>query len=83
VVPCVVVARRRGDVALLIMLALGAISAIGFLVAPEILRLLPEAALLMGAVVLEDLRAPFDSRGREPAALPVALRASSLRLPPG
>jgi hypothetical protein len=52
---------------------LQAITAVGFLAAPEVLRLLPETALVMGALVLDDLHRPFDRRRREPTALPVAV----------
>lgn len=79
--PCVVVARRRGGAALLVMLGLSLITAIGFLAAPGVLRLLPETALVMGALVLDDLRAPFDRRGRAYVALPVALVGSPIPVP--
>jgi hypothetical protein len=71
--PCVVIARRRGAAALLVMLGLSLITAIGFLVASGVLRLLPEMALVMGALVLDDLRAAFDRTGRAYVVLPVAL----------
>jgi hypothetical protein len=80
-VPCVVVAGRRGTAALVVMLALSVITAIGFLVAPGVLRLLPEVALVMGALVLDDLRAPFDRTGRAYVALPVAVRNVPIPLP--
>jgi len=79
--PCIVVAARRGDVALLIMIALSAISAIGFLAAPEMLRLLPETTLLMAALVLDDLRAPFDRQGRYRVAGDAPLPTAALPLP--
>jgi Glycosyltransferase family 87 len=83
--PCVVVALRRGDSALLIMLALSAITAAGFLMAPELLRLLPEVALLMAALVFDDMRAPVDRRGHEPVspAMPLPLPAVPLPIPTG
>jgi Glycosyltransferase family 87 len=71
--PCIVVATRRGKAALLIMFALSAITAIGFLEAPEVLRLLPETALLMAALVFDDLRTPFGKLDREHAAVPLIL----------
>ncbi len=61
--PFVVVASRRGNAAMTIMLALSAITAIGFLEVPGLLRLLPETALLMAALVIDDLRALCDRRG--------------------
>lgn len=83
--PCVVVALRRGDAALLIMLALSAITAAGFLVAPEMLRLLPVVALIMAALVLDDLRAPVDRRDHAPVppAVPRPLPAVPLPIPTG
>jgi hypothetical protein len=69
--PCIVVASRRGKAAAVIMLALSAITAVGFLEAPRILRLLPETALLMAALVLDDLHAPLGKLGRERAAVPL------------
>lgn len=79
--PCVVVASRRGNAALLIMLALSAIAAAGFLEVPAILRLLPETALLMAALVLDDLRDVMDRRCRDPAAPQVALPLHPVPLP--
>jgi hypothetical protein len=79
--PCVVVASQRGNAALMIMLALSAIAAVGFLAAPEILRLLPETTLLMAALVLDDLRELIDRRRREPLALPVRLDLHPIALP--
>jgi glycosyl transferase family 87 len=81
VVPCIVVATRRGIAALVVMLALSVITAIGFLVAPGVLRLLPEVALVMGALVLDDLRAPFDRTGRAYVALPAAVRNAPIPMP--
>ena len=79
--PCVVVASRRGNAALLIMLALSAIAAAGFLEVPAILRLLPETALLMAALVLDDLRDVMDRRCRDPAAPQVALPLHPVPMP--
>jgi hypothetical protein len=76
--PCVVLATRRGTAALVVMMALSVITAIGFLVAPEVLRLLPEVALVMGALLLDDLRAPFDRTGPAYIAVPVALSGTPL-----
>jgi Glycosyltransferase family 87 len=79
--PCVVVAHRRGDAALLIMLALSAIAAVGFLEAPGILRLLPETALLMAALVIDDLRATGDRLSQGPDAPPVTRALPAERVP--
>jgi hypothetical protein len=82
---CVVVASRRGNTALLIMLALSAIAAVGFLEAPEILRLLPETALLMAALILDDLREVIDRREREtlPLQTPLPVHPVPAPLPLG
>ena len=61
---CIIVASRRGNVAMLIMLALSAIATVGFLEIQQVLRLLPEAVLLMAALVLDDLRALDDREQR-------------------
>ena len=53
--PVIIVASRRGNVAMLIMLALSAIAAVGFLEMQQVLVLLPEVVLLMAALVLDDL----------------------------
>jgi hypothetical protein len=79
--PCVVVAPRRGDGALLVMLGLSLITAIGFLAAPEVLRLLPEVALVMGALVLDDLRTPLDRTGRADVAQPVDRGGAAIPVP--
>jgi hypothetical protein len=79
--PCVVVANRRGGAALLVMLGLSLITAIGFLAIPEVLRLLPETALVMAALVFDDLRAPFDRTGRAYTALPVARGGATIPVP--
>jgi Glycosyltransferase family 87 len=78
--PCIVVANRRGDAALLVMLALSAVTAIGFLEAPGMLRLLPEIGLVMAAIVLDDVRAPLDGRGRERVTLRVPLTGPPVAL---
>jgi hypothetical protein len=62
--PCIIVASRRGNVAMLIMLALSAIAAVGFLEIQQVLRLLTEVVLLMAALVLDDLRALDDHEQR-------------------
>lgn len=73
--PCIVVANRRGDAALLVMLALSAITAIGFLEAPQFLRLIPETVLLMAAIVLDDLRTPLHRLGSDRVAHPITAPA--------
>jgi Glycosyltransferase family 87 len=81
--PCVVVATRRGSAALLVMLGLSLITAVGFLAIPEVLRLLPETALVMAALVFDDLRAPLDRTGRAYNDLPVALGGAPIPVPVG
>ena len=76
--PCVVVATRRGTAALLVMLGLSLITAIGFLAIPEVLRLLPETALVMAALVFDDLRAPLDRPGRACTDLPIVLGGAQM-----
>jgi hypothetical protein len=79
--PCVVIARRHGAAAFLVMLGLSLITAIGFLVAPGVLRLLPGVVLVMGALVLDDLRAPVDRTGRAYVVLPVAIGGATIPAP--
>jgi hypothetical protein len=65
---CIIVASRRGNVAMLIMLALSAVAVVGFLEIQRVLRLLPEAVLLMAALVLDDLRALTTASSAQPPA---------------
>ena len=62
--PCIIVASRRGNVAMLVVLALSAIAAVGFLEIQQVLCLQPEVVLLMAALVLDDLRALDDREQR-------------------
>ena len=73
--PVVLIASRRGNAAMLVMLALSVVTAIGFLEAPNVLRLLPEAELILAALVIVDLRSLYDARRTAlPATLPTASR---------
>jgi Glycosyltransferase family 87 len=72
--PVVLIASRRGSAAMLVMLALSVVTAIGFLEAPNVLRLLPEAELILAALVIVDLRSLYDAR---PTALPATLPTAS------
>jgi Glycosyltransferase family 87 len=78
----VLIAGRRGGAALLVMLTLSVVTAIGFLEAPTVLRLLPEAELILAALVIGDLQSLLDLRRTTAAILP-STAAHRLAVPIG